>query len=213
MSNQNPSIDPSDNGSLVGTLRFVFQKLMQGVSGMLPAKITSYDRDANRAQVEILIAIVGTSGEQVPRPAVASIPVLFLGGGEFFLSFPLKPGDLGWICASDRDISIFLKSYGQSPPNTKRMFNFADGLFIPDIMRGYTIDGDDADRAVLSNLDGTVKIALGEDKIVITAPTVEVNADTTVTIKAPLVTMAGTPNTLLAVTGDITATGSITPNV
>lgn len=226
MSNNNPSIDPADNESLAGSLRFAFNKLMQQTDGMLPAKIVAYDRATNRAQVQILITLITTDGSRVSRPQVASLPVLRLGGGGYFLSFPLNPGDLGWIMANDRDISLFLQEYVESPPNTSRIKNFSDALFIPDAMTGYTIDGADEDYPVLSNLDGTVKIVLKPTGVEITSPLVTVNGDLFVTgtiTGGEGISVSGgagmsvtgdfnmTGNML--VNGNIGATGTITPGV
>lgn len=206
MSNNNPSINPANNGSLAGTLQFVFSKLAQQTDGMLPAKVIKYDRDTNRVQVQILITLITTDGSQIPRPQVASLPVLLIGGGGFFLSFPLKSGDLGWVMASDRDISLFLQSYSQSPPNTNRIKSFSDGVFIPDAMTGYTIDSDDDDKFVIQNLDGTVKISISDTDI-------DIVALTKVNIDCPLVTVNPSSPGLFAVNGNITASGTITPSV
>ena len=90
MSNNNPSLNPADNGTLAGAVTFAFHKLLQNVNGMLPAQVMSYDRSKNRVQVQLLINIVGTDGSSYPRPQLASIPVFVFGGGGFRLSFPLK---------------------------------------------------------------------------------------------------------------------------
>lgn len=229
--NNTPDIDPSNNESLIGTLQFVFGKMMQGVNGMLPAKVIKFDRPSNRVQVQLLIAIVTTGGAQIARPQIASLPVFMLGGGNFLLNFPIAEGDLGWVIANDRDISIFLQTYQQSSPNTGRVKNFADGVFIPNIMKDYTIShpADDG-KAVLQNLSGSVKITLGTDEIELIAPNVTVNAVTatvtgstevdvtapTVTVTAPVRLNLTSPevlvtSALLAATGNITATGTITP--
>jgi hypothetical protein len=200
-----PDIDPVNNETLAGSIRFAFRKLMQNVNGMLPAKVISYDRTTNRVQVQLMIAVVTTQGAQISRPQLASIPVLLLGGGGYFLSFPLKEGDLGWVVANDRDISLFLQNYSETAPNTGRIKSFSDGVFIPSVMTDYTIGGDDADNAVLQSTDGTVKITLGTGKITISAPLVEIDGYNPSLIIPP----GGT----LAVIGDITATGDITPFV
>lgn len=204
MSNNNPSIDPANNGSLAGTLQFAFERMMMKTDGMLPARVIQYDRDKNRVQVQMLITMITTNGEQVPRPQVASLPVLLMGGGGFLLSFPIKTGDLGWVMASDRDISLFLQNYNQSPPNSERVKSFSDGLFIPDTMTNYTIDGDDDESIVIQSLDGSTKVTIGDDLITIKSPT-KVNID------CPLVTVNPTVPGLFAVNGDITASGAITP--
>lgn len=231
-----PDIDPANNGSLAGTLQFCMRKFAQGLDGMLPAKVINYDRTSNRVQVQLLIAMVTTQGTQVSRPQIASIPVMVFGGGNFFLSFPLNPGDIGWVLANDRDISLFLQTYQEAAPNTFRINNFSDGVFVPDIMHGYTIASEDDNSVVLQNLDGTIKISLQSDRIKLTAPLVEITGGLQVdgvitgegisalTINAPVVAQqgltvsGGSPNALLVtgevrVVGDITASGSITPNV
>jgi hypothetical protein len=171
MSNNNPSINPADNGTLAGAITFSFQKMLQNVNGMLPAQVISYDRDTNRAQVQLLINIVGTDGSQYPRPQLAAIPVFVAGGGGFRISFPLKAGDQGWVIANDRDISNFLNSYNQTSPNTARIKNFSDGVFYPDTMKGLnTIDSDDAENLVIQNNAGTVTISISNEVVTITAP-------------------------------------------
>lgn len=210
MKSNGPDIDPANNESLAGTLQFCMQKFMQNMNGMLPARVIKYDRTTNRVQVQLLITLITTQGIQVSRPQIASIPVMLFGGGNHFLSFSLNTGDLGWVLANDRDVSLFLQSYQESPPNTFRINNFSDGIFIPDIMTGYTISEEDSGNAVLQNKDGTIKISLQPDRIKLTAPLVEVTGDLQVD--------GGIGNTItcigdLRVIGNITASGSITPDV
>lgn len=209
--NNNPSIDPADNNSLAGSMRFAFSKMLQQINGMLPAKVIAYDRTTNRVQVQLLIAMVTTDGSKVSRPQIASIPVLVLGGGDCMLSFPLKENDLGWVLANDRDISLFLQSYIEAPPNTQRIKNFSDGLFIPDIMTNYTIDPEDTDNAVFSTVDGTIRIAIGTSGVKITAPNIIIDGADTVTIASNLTTVNGPLTVTDVITGNAGAnlTGTI----
>lgn len=198
MINRNrPNINPVDNDSLVGTIQFSFYEYMKGIQNMLPAKVIAYDRATNRVQVQLMINVLSTSGEQFPNAQIASIPVFQYGGGGYVLSFNLQTGDLGWVLANDRDISLFLQNYKAAAPAVNLIKNFSQGVFFPDVMHGYSIEGEDA---VLQNLSGSVKISLGEDEITITAPTVNVNGNTMFTGN-------------MFVVGNIEATGSITPDV
>jgi hypothetical protein len=156
-----PDIDPANNYSLVGSINNAFQKMMQAMNGMLPAQVTSYDREKNRVEVQLSINLLTTDGSQIPRPHLVNIPVLTLGGGLFSMSFPLKSGDLGWVLANDRDISSFLQSYSQGSPNTTRMNNFADGMFIPDLMKSYNISAPNEKYLVIQSNDGTMSIQMG----------------------------------------------------
>lgn len=193
MNNAPPAHDAASEGSITGTLLEVYRQFLKGTDDMLPARIISYDRSQNTAVVQPLIRVLTTSGELVSRQAVPGVKVFQFGGGGFFMGFNLLPGDLGWIKAADRDISLFLQSYAESGPNTLRLHNFSDALFFPDVMRGYTIAEEDAGNMVLQNTDGSVRVSLWPDRVKVTAPLVEIDS--------PSVTMSGA----LAVAGPITS--------
>jgi hypothetical protein len=176
--NANPSQNPANLGVMSGMFREVLNKFLQQTDDMLPARVLSFNRATNRATVQPLIAVLTTDDQVVPRAQIASVPVLQIGAGGFVLNFPLNPGDLGWIKANDRDISLYLQTLKSSAPNTLRKHSFQDAIFIPDPMRGYTIAGEDAGNVVLQNLDGSVKISLGSDKITLTAPDVAIVSTT-----------------------------------
>lgn len=160
--NAPPSIDPANRGSMAGLLRHVFRKMMISVDGMLPATIVAYDRATNQARVQPQVMMVGTDGQTIARGQIDGIYVLNIGGGGFVLSFPLKPGDLGWILASDRDISLFKQSMANAAPNTERIHSFSDGLFIPDILRTWTLEAEDESKLVLQTVDASQRISIGD---------------------------------------------------
>jgi hypothetical protein len=191
MVNQAPSKDPANDGSLAGTFRQVFRKLMQSTDGMLPATVIAADRDW--ATVRPQIMVLGTDGSLTRRAQIARVPIFAFGAGGFVLSFPVLPGDPGWIIASDRDISLYLQAAErEAGPNTQRLHSFEDGLFVPDAARKYALAGEDVAAAVWQSLDGAVRVALHAGKVKITAPLVEIDA--------PLATFSG----------DVTVTGTVT---
>lgn len=193
---EEPSRDPTNDDSLVGMARQILDKFLQGVDDMLPATVVAYDRVTNRAQIQPMIMMLTTGNSTVARAQVASIPVLQYGGGGFFLGFNLKPGDFGWVKANDRDTSLFLQSGAADKPNTLRKHSFEDALFIPDILRGFTINPEDMENAVLQSKDGTVRIALWPDKIKLSVGEESLTFETdkitsTVEIFAPKITIDG----------------------
>lgn len=231
-SNANPSIDPANEDSLLGLMKVAIKNAMMNMDGVLPAIVVSYDRAINRAQVQPTIKMVNTNGQNISRAQIASVPVYQYGGGGFMLNFPIKTGSTGWILACDNDISQFLQTYSNSAPNTYRKNSFSDGVFFPDAMIGYLVASEDSDNAVLQNLDGTVKISLGLDTIKIEAPNIEMNATTQISLTSPTIVIGASSSLAisssglsinsaseiivttpkLAATGDITATGTITPS-
>lgn len=216
-----PDIDPANNDSMLGAVRMLYKKLQMDIDGMLPAKVIKYDRANNRVQVQILIMMLTTDGQKVSRSQVASVPVLVLGGGGLMINFPLNPGDLGWIMANDRDISLFLQSYEEAPPNTVRQFSFSDALFVPDVMHDYVIDPlTDSSALVIGTTDGTIKISVSPAGVVITSPTVTFAGEVLANGGLSVSGVGATPvnltgnfllTGLLAVVGNITASGTITP--
>lgn len=195
-----PSKDPADDGTLGGAFRAVFKKMLQNVDGMLPARVIQYDRVSNMATVQPIVAVLTTDGAKVSRAQIARVPVLCLGAGGYLINFPVKAGDLGWIEASDRDISLAMQGLKEAQPNTVRLHSFEDGRFIPDIFNTYTIAGDvGADDMVIQNLDGTVRIIVGPDRIRAVHPTL-------IEIEAPDVKLIGD----LEVTGTSLLTGYVT---
>lgn len=184
--NAPPSVDPADDDSLNGMFNTVLRKFLQGVDDMLPARVVSYDRTSNRAVVQPVVSLLTTAGAQVARATVSDVPVLMIGGGGHTLSFNLTPGDIGWLKANDRDISLFLQSAKVGPPNTRRMHSFEDALFIPDALRQVVIAGEDVSCAVLQSKDGTLKVSLGNGRVKLAA------GASSVTVSAAGVNIVGT---------------------
>lgn len=203
-----PNLDPANNYSLVGTLQTVLNNFQQNLNTQLPAKIISYDREKNRAEVQLMINLTTTGGQQISRAPLSNIPVLILGAGNFSLSFPLNPGDLGWIMASDRDISLFLQNYNQTAPNTTRMNNFSDSVFIPDVMKSYNITDSNDGYLIIQSNDGTMNVSMGINTTT-GAHEVNVNADRiNLTLNDPTPIIGGS----VAIYGNLIVSGNVTPN-
>ena len=185
------SRDPANDDSLTGTFKEVLKKFLQSTDDMLPAMVQQYDRAKNMARVQPLIQVVDTEGQTFNRAPLANVPVLLLGGGGFFVSFNLPTGSLGWIKSNDRDISLFLQQHANNRPNTARLHTFEDSLFIPDIMTGYTIAGEDEQAAVIQSTNGSVKISLSNDRININAPAINLTASGAVAITSATLTHNG----------------------
>lgn len=82
------------------------------------------------------------------------------------MRFPIKPGDLGWLKANDRDISLVFQRGGlEDWPNTTRLHKFSDAMFFPDTFKQWVISGENTDKAVWQTLDGETCISLGPGEI------------------------------------------------
>lgn len=158
------SFDPADE-SLGGVIKFIINKTLQRIDIQLPAKIVSYDRNKNLATVQPLIKLIATNGSTIEKPTISNIPVISLGGGGFNITFPLKNGDLGWIEASSRDISLFMQSKQIDKPNTLRVLDFADSKFIPDVFDNYTLPCGHDDKMIIQSTAGDTYLVIGDGVI------------------------------------------------
>lgn len=191
--------------NLSGLLEAFQNKLEIELEKKLPCIVEAVSADRKRVTVKPLIAIVGADGATMPRASIDNITVFQLGAGGLVISVPVNVGDLGWIEACDRDISLFLQSYGQSDPATFRRHSFSDGVFYPDVMKGFSIDAEDAGAIVIQTLDGSVKVAVDKSEVRIRNGAVEFTvSDSEIKGVAPMINLNG---------ATIDATGSITSPV
>lgn len=179
MTNVPPSRDPANDDSLTGLIKEIRRWILKNLDKALPAVVLRHDRTNNSVRVRPIISKVDSNGKPLKRSEVASVPVLNLGGGGFFINFHLPAGQQGMIMTFDRDISLFLQSKRESQPNTERMHEFDDSIFIPQQWFDYIIDEEDAEAMVIQNLDGSVKIALDQNSIRIVKGATRVEIDET----------------------------------
>ena len=173
----NPNTN-SEKGDLTSNLRLFFESFIkENLDDMLPCKVVAHNRDTNRVDIQPLIMLKATDGSKINRQVIKNIQVFRFGGGGFFISVPIKVGDYGWIKANDRDISLMLQGSGKADiPNTKRLHSFNDGLFFPDTLKDWIIDGKNANALVISSLDGSTCIAVDNGRVEIDTQDLIINA-------------------------------------
>ena len=177
-----PNLDKANDGDFAGVMTDVLQNFMRGVDDMIPAKVVSYDDTTNRAVIKPLVMLGTTDGQKISRAQLSNIPVFRFGGGGFFIRFPVKPGDFGWLKATDRDMSLIMQRGGlEDWPNTLRQHSFSDGMFFPDTLKSWVIDGANADALVIQSLDGSVCVSLHSGKVKIEAADIEMVGNMSVT--------------------------------
>lgn len=145
----------------------------------IPAKAVSVDRLAGRVAVQPMIQMGTYNGEKISRAIVHDIPILTMGGGGFFLSYPVEVDDFGFLFSSDRDTSLFYSSEGgEDWPNTERIFNFSDGGFLPLKLFDFSIAGGvEKDGVSLQSNDGETFFTMKKDEIQINAKNVKIIGD------------------------------------
>lgn len=178
----------------------ITQALMQ-VDGMLPAQVVKVDRTAGRVSVQPMIQMGDTGGNKITRAIVPNIPIMTMGAGGIFASFPVQVGDLGFVFSADRDTSLFYQSQGGMDwPNTERLHQFGDGGFLPLKLFNFSIAGGVlSDGFSLQTDDGSTFVTLKAGEIQLNAAMIKIVGD-----------VEHTGN--MTRTGDTTTSGAFTNN-
>jgi hypothetical protein len=110
---------------------------LKNVHTMLPGIIISFDAEKQTAQVQPAIQRVfsapGPDGNPlgpVNLPPCVDVPVAFPGGGDFFLTFPVKPGDECILLFSERAIDYWYAYGGVQLPAEYRLHDLSDAVAV-----------------------------------------------------------------------------------
>jgi len=95
---------------------------------MMPGIIVSFDPDKQTAVVQPAIKRIFTEKGAVNLPVCVDVPVAFPGGGDFFLTFPVKAGDECILGFSERAIDNWYASGGSQAPAEYRLHDLSDGI-------------------------------------------------------------------------------------
>ena len=173
----------SAQADLGASIARVIRSILMQLECMLPARVVTVDRAAGRVSVQPMIMAGTIDNKKVSRPMIVNIPIMTSGAGGIFASFPVRPGDLGFVFAADRDTSLFYQGEGgEDWPNTERLHEFADGGFLPLKLFNFAIAGGvEADGFALQTEDGQTFVTLKAGEVQIQAAHVVITGDVSVT--------------------------------
>jgi hypothetical protein len=156
-------------------LEAILEGRIRDIHVALPGRVDSYDKDKQTADVTPMVRrrMPGPEDEDnvfEDLPQLKSVPIVWPGGGDFFLTFPLAQGDTGQIIFNQWDPVGWRKSGNVSDPVDFRLHHPSHAAFHP----GY--------RTMAKALSGlpTDAIALGKSgglQVLIKAATMEVGGN------------------------------------
>jgi len=92
--------------------------------------IVSYDPSKNTASIQIGMKRQLPTDEVVDYPVLQDCPVMFLSGGQSFISLPITEGDTCLILFNDRDIDTWWYSGQNNVPPSGRAHSLSDAIVI-----------------------------------------------------------------------------------
>jgi len=174
-----------------------------GMWTALPGILESFD--ATKMTAEVQPSIQGVFRQKdgtekiVTMPLCLDVPVQFIGGGGFTLTFPMVKGDEGLLVFASRCIDAWWQSGGIQPQAEWRMHDLSDGFFIPGFRSvPRVLTNISTDKTQLRADDGTAFVEIGSDEIKLKHPT-------KVTVDTPEAHFTGKITT----DGDITSSGTV----
>lgn len=104
--------------------------VLNGIHTALPGIVKSYDATTNKATIQPALNKAYKSGP-MPMPVLENVPILFPGGANFNITFPVNVGDYVLLIFMERSIDLWLSVGGQVTPDDPRKFDLSDAVAIP----------------------------------------------------------------------------------
>jgi hypothetical protein len=167
----------------------------------LPGIIDRFDPETQTASVQPAIKRIFTERGTVDLPLCMDVPVSFPGGGDFFLTFPVKPGDECLLLFSERCIDAWHFEGGTQPPEEFRLHDLSDAIALVGLnSQPKKIPAFNATDTELRNRFGDTHLTMQPDGA-ITAVNPQgsytLGADGSMTITAPAGTTINSPQIVL----------------
>jgi len=121
-------IGPSANYGLTTLLDAYKQNTMMATNCVMIGTIEDYNSAINVAKVSINFKKQFVDGTELSYPLLEECPVFVLGGGDGFVSCPVKKGDTCLVLFNDRNIDTWYLSGQVKAPQDGRCHNIADGI-------------------------------------------------------------------------------------
>ncbi|RQV01108.1 Gp138 family membrane-puncturing spike protein [Burkholderia cenocepacia] len=184
----------------LASLRAMLRGWQVGIWTALPGVIESFDSDSQTCAVQLAIKVPVRANDGMVTtaalPPVVNCPVQFPSGGNCTLTFPVVPGDECLVVFASRCIDAWWQSGSVQEQAEWRMHDLSDGFALlgfrsqPRMLANVStssaqLRSDDGRTFVdLNPSAGTLKFA-APTSIELTAPTVTVNASTSLTVNTP----------------------------
>jgi hypothetical protein len=160
------------------TIRSIVDTVLIDLNVALPAKIVSYNKSKQYADVEIQLLQIMDDDSTLPFPVIPNVPVVWprANGGKAFVHLPLKAGDDVTLVFSQRSLDNWKAQGGMTNPADIRKHHITDavafvgGSALPDAFAPETDDSIEIvnDQAkTIVHPDGTVESKNADIKLVL----------------------------------------------
>jgi hypothetical protein len=134
-------LQPSTLWGVHNNLAFTIQQALSKVQTATVVKVIACSNDGGVSPVgavDVQILVNQISGQKVATPHVKmyGLPYLRIQGGANAVIIDPQQGDIGIAVFASRDITTVKSTKAQASPNTFRMHDFADGMYLGGLLNG-----------------------------------------------------------------------------
>lgn len=163
--------DAQDMQSMEQAVKNGIESALKNVHTCLPGIIVSFDPEKQTAQVQPAIKRVFLDTGPVNLPVCVDVPVIFPGGGDYYLTFPVAAGDECLLMFAERCFDYWYAFGGTQEPAEYRVHDLSDGLAIVGLnSQPRKIPELNTNAAELRHRSGSARIRLYADSVEIIAP-------------------------------------------
>ena len=172
-----PKIMTKGSGDIVSKLNNLIDSNIAQIHTTTIGVIQSFNPETQTVVVQPAIKKVITNEDQTTiiytsanQPLLTNVPVVFPGGGDWFMTFPIKEGDECLIFSMERSIGNWMESGGvQDPSNYKRKLSFKDAVVMVGLnSKASSLPSFNSEEPELRNREGDIKLTMTETGMIIT---------------------------------------------
>ena len=158
-------------------IKKIFESLFSTKHFCMPAIVTQFD--ATQQTVAVQPALMTLAQDAVApelHPIIEDVPVVYPGGGGFFVTFDILPGAYVLLVFAERSIEHWATAGSIADPQDVRMCDLSDAIAIPGLLPTPNILAPPVDALALTlrNRAGTSMVKVTDTDISITTPTTDV---------------------------------------
>jgi len=200
---------PEDTTTDSNAQKHLMRQYLMGQAFITLAVVQKVNESGDIVSVRPMVDGFTGGGDRIPNGIIHGVPVWRLQRGASAVIMPPIAGDIGLIAICDRDITSVKQTKKPSLPGSNRTHSYSDALYLGGVLNA------DPNQYVKFADDGIEIVS--PLTISMTAPVVEVNADSSFTVNASNIVLNGPVNQGsgsyagdFTFAGNITATGEVT---
>lgn len=157
----------ADSVGEFNVLRFLISQALGRMATATLVEVKAVNIGAQTVDMQILVNQVDGAGNATPHATIYGVPYVRLQGGANAVILDPVVGDIGLAVFASRDISSVKVNKAAANPGSRRVFDYADGLYVGGVLNGTPTQ--------YVKFTGAGIEVLSPTQITLTAPTIELD--------------------------------------